>query len=653
MRRFTRSKRSLFALIGVLVVTLLSVGSAAALDEFGVQTPVDLLGREVDATEPASVRIVVQPPKAIAEGAEIRVDIADETAEVAAVDPYIDHGTVATVFVLDNSAQSVDRYGLNAIKTAAEQAISELPNGSLVEIVTSGGEPTVLSPMTADKQESLASLDGLVAVDGNDRWGALDDAADSLIEVDGLRNVVVMATAPHSGAEPDLLDVRSRFADEAIVVMAVGEEGEVSTGLDRMADLAGGAIIAVSSPDALVAGTVDAAESIANTMWIDARPAEPLEDGVLTSAAVAIDESHLDLTFGAGRVSQGHADLSSLQVQRSSSSGFLTSSAIKWIGALMALVAAGLAAWAIGMVFVRNDGLDDALAAYDGEYRVTEEEEEEDDDGHASALGSSATIQRAVDFTGQMAEKRGWLTSMQALLAQADIPLRPAEAMFLMVVVGILATILGFLLGGPLMGVIMLVLAFIVPPAAIRFMVGRRARKFERALPDMLALVAGTLKAGYSLMQGIDTVADQIDGPMGVELRRVVTETSLGRPLEESLDTVAERMESPDFGWAVMAIRIQREVGGNLAELLLTVADTMTQRERLRREVKSLTAEGRVSAMVLGGLPIGLGIIMYVLNPDYTGMLLTERSGNIALGIAIVVAVAGFFWMKKIIDIDV
>lgn len=652
MNRRSRSKRLLLGLIAVLVVTLLSVGSAAALDGFGVQTPVDLLGREVDASELSQVVIAVQPPQALAEGAEVRVDIADEAAEVAAVDPYVDHGTVATVFVLDTSAPSVDRYGLDAITTAAEQAISELPNGSLVEIITSGGEATVLSPMTADKQESLASLDSLVAVDGSDRWGALDEAVDSLTDVDGLRNVVVMATSADSGAEPDLLDVRTRVADEAIAVFAVGDESQIYSGLDRMADLAGGAVIPVGSPDGLVGGTVDAADSIANTLWIDARPDQPLESGVLTSAVVAIGESHLDLTFAAGRVSQGHADLSSLQVQQSSSGGFLTSSVVKWIGAMMALVAAGLAAWAIGTVFVRNEGLDDALAHYDGDYRVSSEEDEEDE-GRSSALGTSATIQRAVDFTGQMAEKRGWLTSLAALLAQADIPLRPAEALFTMLVVGVLATVLGMLLGGPLLAVIMLVLAIIVPPAAIRFMVRRRARKFEQSLPDMLALVAGTLKAGYSLMQGIDTVADQIDGPMGVELQRVVTETQLGRPLEESLETVAERMESDDFGWAVMAIRIQREVGGNLAELLLTVADTMTQRERLRREVKSLTAEGRVSAMVLGGLPVGLGIIMYVLNPDYTGMLLTERSGNIALGVAIVVAIAGFFWMKKIIDIDV
>ena len=95
---------------------------------------------------------------------------------------------------------------------------------------------------------------------------------------------------------------------------------------------------------------------------------------------------------------------------------------------------------------------------------------------------------------------------------------------------------------------------------------------------------------------------------MGQELRRVVTESRLGRPLEESLEGVAERMDSPDFSWTVMAIRIQREVGGNLSELLLTVADTMTQRERLRRDVAALTAEGRISAIVLACLPIGLGV---------------------------------------------
>jgi len=140
---------------------------------------------------------------------------------------------------------------------------------------------------------------------------------------------------------------------------------------------------------------------------------------------------------------------------------------------------------------------------------------------------------------------------------------------------------------------------------------------------------------------------------MGLELRRVVTEARLGRPLEEALEASADRMGSPDFAWAVMAIRIQREVGGNLSELLMTVADTMVQRERLRRDVASLTAEGRMSAIVLGCLPAGLGVIMYILNPKYVGVLFTDPVGIGMLVTAIVSMIIGFLWMRKIINIEI
>jgi tight adherence protein B len=140
---------------------------------------------------------------------------------------------------------------------------------------------------------------------------------------------------------------------------------------------------------------------------------------------------------------------------------------------------------------------------------------------------------------------------------------------------------------------------------------------------------------------------------MGLELRRVVTEARLGRPLEEALDGVALRMASPDFAWAVMAIRIQREVGGNLSELLLTVAETMIQRERLRRDDAALTAEGRMSAYILIALPIGLGLVMFMMNKDYTSKLLTTTLGNVLLGAAIVSAGIGYLWMRKIINIRI
>jgi len=203
------------------------------------------------------------------------------------------------------------------------------------------------------------------------------------------------------------------------------------------------------------------------------------------------------------------------------------------------------------------------------------------------------------------------------------------------------------------MGLILGGFAAIIPMATVSFLGGRRRKKFLGQLPDTLQLLSGTLRAGYSLMQGVEAVSQEVEDPMGHELRRVVTESRLGRPLEESLEGVAERMDSADFSWAVMAIRIQREVGGNLSELLLTVADTMTQRERLRRDVRALTAEGRVSAIVLALLPLGLGLAMFVINPAYTNKLIDTTLGNILLGSSIVMMIIGFLWMKKIIDIEI
>ena len=169
----------------------------------------------------------------------------------------------------------------------------------------------------------------------------------------------------------------------------------------------------------------------------------------------------------------------------------------------------------------------------------------------------------------------------------------------------------------------------------------------------MLQLLSGSLRAGYSLMQGVEAVSQEVSEPMGKELRRVMTEARLGRPVEEALDGVAERMDSKDFAWAVMAIRIQREVGGNLSELLLTVGETMVERERLRRDVAALTAEGKISAIILALLPVGLGAIMWAMNPKYMGPLLIDGLGQVLLGVAVVAALIGFAWMKKTITIEI
>ncbi|MGI9598079.1 MAG: type II secretion system F family protein, partial [Acidimicrobiales bacterium] len=189
--------------------------------------------------------------------------------------------------------------------------------------------------------------------------------------------------------------------------------------------------------------------------------------------------------------------------------------------------------------------------------------------------------------------------------------------------------------------------------ATVQILARRRLKQFEAQLPDALQLLAGTLRAGYSLPQGLDAVSNEIADPMGYELRRAMTETQLGRELEDALAGIAERLDSEDFAWAVMAIGIQREVGGNLSEVLMTVSDTMIQRERLHREVAALTAEGRVSAGILSMLPPGLGFVMWVMNPDYLSVLFSRTIGLILIGLAVVAGLVGLAWMKKVVTIDV
>jgi len=318
------------------------------------------------------------------------------------------------------------------------------------------------------------------------------------------------------------------------------------------------------------------------------------------------------------------------------------------LAVLLVLVAVAMAAYAIILVATRDNSLNNVLQPYSEGYGPQDEVEE----GEAS-YAKTAIIQRAVEVTEQFAESQGYLSRAENALERANLPLRAGEALFFYAALVVIATILGFALSGFFMGLVFGLFAALVPLAAISFIANRRRKKFLSLLPDTLQLLSGTLRAGYSLMQGVEAISQEVDEPMGQELRRVVTEARLGRPLEEALEGVAERMDSPDFSWTVMAIRIQREVGGNLSELLLTVADTMTQRERLRRDVASLTAEGRISAIVLAFLPFGLGVLMYVINPDYMSKLFTDTLGNVMLGLALVGMAVGFLWMRSIINIEI
>ena len=144
------------------------------------------------------------------------------------------------------------------------------------------------------------------------------------------------------------------------------------------------------------------------------------------------------------------------------------------------------------------------------------------------------------------------------------------------------------------------------PTMVLRRTLKRRTEKMREQLPDVLTIMASSLRAGHSFMQALDMVAREIPQPAATEFQRVVSEIRLGRPTDDALEALATRVGSADFRWAVLAVNIQREVGGNLAEILDNVADTLRERAMIRRQIQVLTAEGRLSAWVLAALPVAI-----------------------------------------------
>ena len=263
-------------------------------------------------------------------------------------------------------------------------------------------------------------------------------------------------------------------------------------------------------------------------------------------------------------------------------------------------------------------------------------------------------LRRAVEVTADLAERRGLLGSVERNLRAADVPVRPAEMILANLVAAVAVPVLAFVLTGSTVPAVMAAAAAVFgPPLALRFVVGRRRKRFAVQLPDALTTLSGSLRAGRSLGQAMEALSRELSDPMGRELRKIMAEVRLGRTLQDSLGDAVERIGSDDFKWAVLAIQIQSEVGGNLAELLDQVAATMRERSRMRGEVRALTAEGRASALLLVFMVPGLGLTMFALNRAYMAPLFSTSTGRVLVGICTVMIAGGYAWMNKMVKIDV
>lgn len=266
---------------------------------------------------------------------------------------------------------------------------------------------------------------------------------------------------------------------------------------------------------------------------------------------------------------------------------------------------------------------------------------EEEAAEHEHLADHTGLLEPSIGAVGSLLERMELGDRLAQLLERGRVPLRPGEVVLGTVAGAVALGVWTAALTGQL--VLGLVLAPFVPLAvrtALRHRVRSRRRHVEQDLPNALSLIASSLEAGHTLARAIDLMAEETSGALADELRAVIAETRLGAPLTDAMDRMATRVGLEDLEWVVQAVRIQQEVGGRLSELLHTLAEYLLAREEVRREVSVLTAEGRLSAWILAGLPVLLGIGVQLISPGYLGALFTFP-GVVMLGYAVLSVVGG------------
>jgi len=265
----------------------------------------------------------------------------------------------------------------------------------------------------------------------------------------------------------------------------------------------------------------------------------------------------------------------------------------------------------------------------------------------------AALLERTVSLATDGLEHFNLMARVAGELERARLPLRPGE--FVLTAAGGgagLGAVMFLGTGQPLLGVISAIAGPFLAWNFVKFKVGRRRKAFEAQLPDALGLIASSLQAGHTALRAVQSMVEESEPPLSEEFERVVAETALGDPLVDALDRMSQRLDIEDLKMVVQAIRIQQNVGGKLADLLHTLAEFMRAREEIRREVKVLTAEGRMSAWVLGAMPVGLFFAVKTMSPGYLDPILRAPGVFALIGAAVSVAI-GITMIMRMVRIDI
>ncbi len=320
--------------------------------------------------------------------------------------------------------------------------------------------------------------------------------------------------------------------------------------------------------------------------------------------------------------------------------------------AIAAVVAVGVIIWGIVSVRSEKDIIEERLARIEDNNSSFLELEEVPEDKPVEKKTSA--LQDRLDG---LVSERQFGKKWRQQLSRADLKLTVSEyaALHVISMFGFFALGYFVLFGQQLvMGIVAAFVGFFAPRIYVSRITSSRLIKFENQLPDTLGLWVNALRSGYSVLQSMEAIARDAPEPTATEFKRVVQEVQLGIDLEDALEHLLNRVESEDLDLVITAVNIQREVGGNLAEILDVISHTIRERIKLKGEIRVLTAQGRITGYLISFLPIILALFLYTINPGYMGNLFENRTcGWPMLGIGLALIGIGFAIVQKIVDIDI
>lgn len=547
-----------------------------------------------------------------------------------------------------------------AAKQAALAYLNGVPDDVKVGVVTFSTTAAVLVKPTTAHAAVKSAINNLQAnPTGSTALFAGTILANTELGKDGLRNQLILSDGANDQPPAQAQAVASiKAAGVKVDAVSIGADATGDAQLKALTSAGKGTVTTAANAPELVKYFQDQAQAQANQLVVDITvPPEFAGQGVTVAVAAkaggqVVGDSVAYTLPAAGTTPSAAASSGPIPV--ASPDPGITSQ--PWfLPVAVGMVAVGLfGLLAVAFLVSDRDTQSGRVRRRLSRYSLTAKEKAAPPPT-SGALGQSQVARSAAEFAGRVAQTRDLDTGLALRLEAAGVPLRPGEWMLVHVGIAILAGLVFLLLSGfgwfaTLLG---LALGVIGPWLYLSFKEGKRKSRFQQQLPETLQLMAGSLAAGYSLPQAVDTVVRESQGPMAVELNRALVEARLGVPIEDALETVAVRMDSMDFKWVVMALRIQREVGGNLAEVLTNVAATMRERERLRRQVDVLSAEGRLSAIILGALPLVFVGYLVLARPEYIGLLITTPLGILLIIVGVVLLIVGAFWLRKVVKVQV